>query len=38
MFVTMMDKVVGIASLTMAVIVPILILIMAGKVFQKTKV
>ena len=38
MFVTMMDKVVGITSLAMAVIVPVLILIMAGKSFQKSTI
>lgn len=38
MFVTRMDKILGIASLAMAVIVPLLILIMAGKIFQKAKV
>lgn len=36
MFVTMADKVVGIASLAMAVIVPIALLFMTGKAFQKT--
>lgn len=37
MFVTKMDKILGITSLAVAVIVPLLILIMAGKVFPKTK-
>ena len=37
MFVTRMDKILGITSLAVAVIVPLLILIMAGKVFPKTK-
>lgn len=38
MFITMMDKVLGIISLAMAVIVPILILVMAGKTFEQGKV
>lgn len=36
MFITMTDKILGITSLAIAVIVPILILLMAGKQFQKT--
>lgn len=38
MFITMLDKVLGITSLAMAVIVPFLILIMAGKIFERVKV
>jgi hypothetical protein len=34
MFITMMDKILGISSLAMAVIVPVLILILAGKTFH----
>jgi len=38
MFVTMMDKALGITSLAMAVIVPLLILVMAGKTFKQVTV
>ena len=37
MFVTMMDKILGISSLAMAVIIPLLILSMVGKTFKNSK-
>ncbi len=36
MFVTMTDKIIGILSLAMAVIIPVVIVLMVGKEFQKT--